>query len=403
VTFGDLVRALADERGLRLPEASHPELLARLDYAEELRLKRDALRAFWKRHGLPGTPEEVVAAPRPRGYRSTSKRRALLRRGRLLLAFSSGAGGRRGLAASALDPPEHLAVYAHLLRQLEHPASAAVTSKLNYIVVRGAAEALCVILNLRAFDAAIVRRAKQIGESLQAAGLGVRSAFLYLDPTGSDYYLETRRLAGVLSWKRLFGPEWLVVLVDGRRLRFPPIVFSQVNEAMLPVLTATAREMLQPLEGRLLLDLYCGYGLFSVSVGSEAAQVLGIDAEGPAIDAARENARGAGLGGKARFLAGRITADFLASRVRRGGGPEVVLLDPPRQGTERGVIDALTRRGPERALHVFCGTDEIPRELEAWGRAGYRADRAVALDLFPGSSGLETLVCLRPHEHRGRT
>lgn len=394
--FVDFVRAAAERRGLRLPPASHPEPLAHLEYAAERLVKDEALRAFWKHHGLPGSPSEVVAAPRPRGYRSTSKRRAVQRRGGLALAFSADAHARPGVADSALDPPEHLAVYAHLLPQLDRAVSAALAAQLSYAIVRGGEGGLCVILNLRAFDGAIVRRAKQIGESLQAAGLGVRSAFLYLDPTGSDYYLEARRPAGVLSWKRLFGPEWIEVHVDGRRLRFSPVVFSQVNEAMLPVLTAIARERLHPLEGHYLLDLYCGYGLFSLCLGAEARRVVGIDAEGPAIDAARDNARRLGLGDRARFVAGRITAELLASRVSPGDGPEVAILDPPRQGTERGVIEAVARRRPERVLHVFCGTDGIPRELEDWRRAGYGAEAAAPLDLFPGSASLETMVLLRP-------
>jgi tRNA/tmRNA/rRNA uracil-C5-methylase (TrmA/RlmC/RlmD family) len=165
---------------------------------------------------------------------------------------------------------------------------------------------------------------------------------------------------------------------------------------MLVVLTARADDLLRPLQGRLLLDLYCGYGLFSVSLGDEASRIIGIDAEGPAIDAARENARRNGLAGKARFRAGRITSALLASAGGRHG-PEVALLDPPRQGTEPGVIDAVARRGPERALHVFCGTDEIPRALGEWRRAGYQAETAVPLDLFPGSASLETIVLLRPH------
>jgi len=393
MAFVDVVRAVAGQRGVRLPSASHPEPLAHLEYAEEWRLKNEAVRAFWKQHGLAGELREVVAAPTPRGYRWTSKRRALARRAGLALAFSGDAGARPGVAASALDPPEHLALYAHLHLQLDRPVSAALVAQLNYIIVRGSAGSLCAILNLRAFDAAIVRRAKQIAESLQSAGLGVRAAFLYLDPTSSDYYLEARRPTGILVWKRLFGPDWLEVSVDGRRLRFPPVVFSQVNAAMLPVLTATARDLLRPLEGRLLLDLYCGYGLFSVSLGDQASRVMG-------IDAARENARRTGLAGKARFRAGRITAALLASA---GGshGAQLALLDPPRQGTEPGVIHAIARRAPERALHVFCGTDEIPRGLEEWRRAGYRAASVVPLDLFPGTAALETLVLLAPHERRG--
>lgn len=393
MTFAEYVREAAAKRALALPAAGHPEPLADLAYADECAVKANALRTFWSRRGLPGAPLAIVPAPRPRGYRTTTKRRASLRRGKVSLSFSADGASPPGLSASKLDGDGHHAVYAHLQDQLGRSASAAFAEALNYVIVRGSGSALCVIFNLSAFAGPLVRRAKQLGESLRRAELGVASAFLYLDPSGSDYYLEARRPSGVLSFKRLFGPEALELRIEGRKLRFPPIVFSQVNEAMLPALIAAARERVGPLAGRALLDLYCGYGLFSACLAGEASAALGVDAEGPAVEAARENVRHLGLP-RVRFLAGRITGEFLKERVRPAAFPEVALLDPPRQGSDEGVIEAVARRGPERVLHIFCGTDELPRELERWRLCGYRVSSALPLDLFPGTASLETLVLL---------
>ena len=95
-------------------------------------------------------------------------------------------------------------------------------------------------------------------------------------------------------------------------------------------------------------------------------------------------------------MAGRITGEFLGTRVPAPRAPEVLLLDPPRQGTEPGVIDVLAARHPERVVHICCGTDEIPREVASWSRAGYRLERAVPMDLFAGTANLETLLLLLP-------
>jgi hypothetical protein len=394
VSFADALRVAAQRRGIALPTARHPEPLADLDYAEELRLKGEALTSFWQEHDLPGRPGAVVAAPLPRGYRTTTKRRAASPAGRLALAFPGLAPSAKGLAGSVLDPPEHVAVYAFLLARLERPGARALADALSWAIVRGSAGRLAVILNVRVFNARIVRAGKQLAADLQGAGLGVQAGFLYLDPTGSDYYLEARRPARTLSFKRLFGPDWLQVEVDGVRLRFPPTVFSQVNGAMLGTMAAGVGALLAPLSGHALLDLYCGYGLFSLTVGREASRVLGVDLDGPAIEAARGNAEHHGLADRVRFIAGRIDGSFLAERVRPPGGPEVVLLDPPRQGTEAGVAAALAARRPGRVVHVCCGTDEIPREIAAWSRVGYRVSRAVPLDMFAGTANLETLLLL---------
>jgi tRNA/tmRNA/rRNA uracil-C5-methylase (TrmA/RlmC/RlmD family) len=73
---------------------------------------------------------------------------------------------------------------------------------------------------------------------------------------------------------------------------------------------------------------------------------------------------------------------------------EIQLLDPPRQGTDPGVILALAKRCPKRVVHVFCGTDVIPKELTVWNSKGYKIKKIQPLDLFPGTSHIETMVLL---------
>jgi predicted RNA methylase len=426
MSFTDILRGIAAQRRLVLEPAHHPEPFAGLEYAKELALKEEALWTFWQEERLPGRPEPVVAAPVPRGYRTTSKRRAAWGAKGLTLSFPGVSererGGARpkrnlapsaapglapsgqgvptsvhGLTPSALDLPEHTAVYAFLIERIGRPAAQPVAAALNWVVVRGSAGGLAVILNVRVFDARVVRAAKLLAEALQAeVTLGVRSGFLYLDPTRSDYYLEAHRPAESLSIKRLFGPDWLQVDAGEVRLRFPPTVFSQVNGAMLTVMTENVRTLLAPLDGCDLLDLYCGYGLFSLTAGREAARGFGVDFDGPAIAAARANAAHLGCAERVHFLSGRIEGPFLADRLRSPRASEVILLDPPRQGTEPGVAAALAARAPVRVVHLCCGTDEIPREVEAWFKAGYQVHRAVPLDLFAGTTNLETLLLLTP-------
>jgi 23S rRNA (uracil1939-C5)-methyltransferase len=394
VTFTEHVRREAERRGIALPPASHAEPLAGLEYADEIAIKEGALAAFWRESALPAGLDPIRPAPQPRGYRTTTKRRASITRQGLALAFP-GMPSAAGVAPSRLDRPEHAAVYQAVLGQLARPPVHALAEVLNWVIVRGTAPRMAVLLNVRLFDGDVIRSGKKIAEGLRAAEVGVAAARLYLDTTGSDYYLEARRPAGVLSEKHLFGPEWLEVRVDDLKLRFPPTAFSQVNEPMLATMVEVARDLAGPLDGRDLIDLYCGYGLFSLTLGRAAAHVVGTDHDGPAIEAAQGNAAHA-RGVRARFIAGRITAEFLASRLPAPRRGEVVLLDPPRQGTEAGVIETLAARRPERVVHVCCGTDEIPREVAAWKEAGYRLERAVPLDLFAGTANLETLLRLVP-------
>ena len=95
-----------------------------------------------------------------------------------------------------------------------------------------------------------------------------------------------------------------------------------------------------------------------------------------------------------------MSASLIEERIRPPDGiPEIAVMDPPRQGTDPGVIEALAKRRPARIVHIFCGTDRIPVELRTWAKNGYRVASAVPLDLFPGSANLETLILLETREN----
>ncbi len=360
--------------------------LAAMDYADELSVKNKAFSLFCEKNGLP-PPEPIVESPLPRGYRTTTKRRASFERGTFRLAF--GTSGEDADCAEALEPAEHLAVYRFLESFLQKPAFRALAAALNWVVVRGSYTRRAVIFNVFEMDASVVRKLKLLGEHLNASGLGVVSAHVYFDPTRSDYYLESERPVGVLNFKTLYGPKELSLDLGNFRLKYPVTGFSQINESQIPNLIRFAGDLLSPGKNSVLLDLYCGYGLFSFGIGEAAKSTFGVEWEGPSIECAKASARF--LKRKAQFVAGKIDANFVEKRIPRFG-EELLLLDPPRQGVERGVIPALAERRPERVLHIFCGTDEIPRSANGWRTARYRVSRILPLDLFPGTPHLETMV-----------
>lgn len=374
------------------------EALAELEYGDELRIKQQALATFWREQRLPGTPSAILPSPLPRRYRTTTKRRVFFEFGQATLDFSDLAAGG-GCAASELEPAEHQEIYAALHAKLNQPAFSALAKALNWIIVRGNYKFRVVVFNVSQLDATVVRKLKQLAAVLQQLPCNVTAAHMYYDPTRSDYYLESMRPEDGLQFKQLYGPAHLVLDRGDYRLKYPVTGFSQVNESMVEPMVARAKALLAPSLKHRLLDLYCGYGLFSFGLGQDAASSLGVEWEGPSIAAAKESAKYLHRS-KAQFMAGRIDADFVANRLPPVQGPEVILLDPPRKGTEPGVIEALAARHPDRVLHIFCGTDEIPRELSTWHQAGYAPVRIEPLDMFPGSAGLETLVLLEPMQLR---
>ena len=382
--------------------------MAHLEYAEELALKEAALRKFWQTHHLHSFPESLLPSPKPRHYRTTTKRRVFAKGSSLVMGFK---GGDRGsaLPVSLLEPEPHTAIYRLILQKLTSPPYRLLIPHLNHVIVRGSYQEFTVILSVDRLNAEIVRKLKLIGEHLKGAGLSVISAFVLHDPTRSDYYLETHRPETGVSFKKLFGPDRLRVRFGDHSYLLGPTAFSQVNESMIPTMLQTARQLLlkpnQPMPpnnaGR-LLDLYCGYGLFAGHFANDFAEIVGIDYEQSAVEGAQQNARrlqGEGQsGGRMRFVAGAITAAVLPRLLPRVDSRliEFALLDPPRQGTAGGVVQAIAGRKPARVLHIFCGVDVIPQQIQEWEESGYTVDRVIPLDMFPGTPNLEVLVLLVP-------
>lgn len=365
-------------------DSAYGETLAPLDYKDELQVKNAAIREFWEVNRLPRGPQPVVASPMPRNYRTTSKRRIEMNPGDL----------RFNAYDSILEPEEHNAIYRMLFEKLITPAYKPLAYALNWIIIRGTYKYRVVIFNVKKMDASIVRKLKQISEVLQQCPYHVTAAHAYLDTTESDYYLEAKRPTDGLGFKQLFGPRELSLDLGHFRLKYPATGFSQINESQIHNLIKSASRLLALEPGDRFLDLYCGYGLFSFGIGEAAKSVLGVEWEGPSIESAKASAKF--LKKNYRFIAGKIDEQFLQTRLPRASAdePERILLDPPRKGTEPGVIRALAARHPVRVLHIFCGTDEIPDAIKEWERFGYRVKEVLPMDLFPGTPHLETLIAL---------
>lgn len=378
----------------------HSSPLAHLDYSVELQVKDQGLLGFWKQHRLPGRPEQIVRSPKARGYRTTSKRKGFLHGSTLyLLLGDKGAlpKNRQYFTASPLEPKEHEVIYRFLQQKLSEPAFRLIAGHLNYLIIRGNYTEQAVIFNVDLMNGPLVRKMKLLSAHLKKLPVAISAAFVYLDPSQSDYYLETKRPAETLHFKKLFGPDQLGATYGGCRYQFHPTSFSQINESMVETMLEQAKELLAPSQDQSLLDLYCGYGLFSHFLAPAYRQVLAVDGEGPSIRAADANNRlNKNRGGQTKFLAHRITVGYLEKTLPPPMANETILLDPPRQGPLPGVIASLARRKPKKVLHIFCGVDQIPPSLREWQANGYTVKRIAPLDMFPGSANLEILILLEP-------
>lgn len=209
----------------------------------------------------------------------------------------------------------------------------------------------------------------------------------------------TRRLASsgrrtTFSTQTLYGRPSVIerlALPDGPlELELGPRAFFQPNTAAAERLYALIVEAAtQGGRPRLALDLFCGVGGIGLALARRCEQVLGVELVPEAIDAARVNARRNGLE-NIRFEVGEVGAVLAQAALPV---PEVVVVDPPRAGLERGLAEVVALGAP-RLVYVSCNPEALARDLSALRAAGYHARWAQPVDQFPHTPHVEVVALL---------
>jgi 23S rRNA (uracil1939-C5)-methyltransferase len=193
---------------------------------------------------------------------------------------------------------------------------------------------------------------------------------------------------------RIDGRSDVRETIGGLSYVISPAAFFQTNARAAEVLQRRVTEGVGGVSGALrVLDLYCGSGLFSLPLAAAGARVTGIDENRQAIRDGELNIRLNRIpDGRIRLMSARVE-DGLA-RVSREPW-DAVILDPPRQGCPRPVL-ATTFQGiaPPRAVYVSCNPDALAAELPFIVSCGYRVERIEAVDMFPHTDHIETVVRL---------
>lgn len=396
--FADEIYNQLNKSGIRTPAAfENTEPLAFLDYNEEIKIKQNALNIFFKDNGINAKPAEIIRSPKSRNYRTTSKRRVHFFRDKFYLLFAEENYATREalFRPSLLEPDEHKVIYEFLCGIINQPAQAFLANCLNYIIIRGSYTEFSVIFNVSKINADVVRKLKGVTDKLRLLQINIISTFMYFDPTNSEYYLESERPEKEVTYKKFFGPDTLFLKLGQNKFSYHPTSFSQINESILPLMISKLKELLSPGPEQYLYDLYCGYGLFACTFAGSYRETMGIEVAGESIRSAVINSKYLAPKSKIKFIAKKITKDSLEQCLPdKINGNEIFLLDPPRNGTENGVLKVIAERKPLKAAHIFCNVDEIKRETTEWNKCGYKIESVSPLDMFPGSPNLEVIIIL---------
>ncbi len=199
----------------------------------------------------------------------------------------------------------------------------------------------------------------------------------------------------------LYGRDHFYEELLGLRFRITPFSFFQTNSFGAEVLYSTAREYLSQVipqtpeessgtEGPVIYDLYSGTGTIAQMMAPAAGRVIGVEIVREAVEAARENAA----------LNGITNCEFIADDVllaidHIGQQPDLIILDPPRDGIHPKALPRILKFGVPHILYISCKPKSLARDLPAFLAAGYVPVRGCCVDEFPWTQHVETIVLLQ--------
>ena len=193
-------------------------------------------------------------------------------------------------------------------------------------------------------------------------------------------------------YRTLWGKDTLDDVLCGLTFRLSVPSFYQVNHDQAQRLYQRAVDYADLHGTELVLDLYCGAGTITQVMAQKAGKVIGAEIVPEAIEDAKVNAARNGID-NVEFFCGDAS-DIAAELASRGLRPDVICVDPPRKGLAPEVVEAVAGMAPQRVVYVSCDPATMGRDVKRFAALGYTVTAATAVDLFPGTANIESIVCL---------
>lgn len=187
----------------------------------------------------------------------------------------------------------------------------------------------------------------------------------------------------------LYGQEYVYEELLGLKFKISVFSFFQTNSLGAEVLYSKAREYIGETKDKLIFDLYSGTGTIAQILAPVAKKVVGVEIIEEAVEAAKVNASLNNLD-NCEFIAGDVlkVIDDLQDK------PDLIVLDPPRDGINPKALQKIIDFGVDRMVYISCKPTSLARDLEMLQEQGYKVVKAAAIDQFPNTNHVETVALL---------
>lgn len=191
------------------------------------------------------------------------------------------------------------------------------------------------------------------------------------------------------STELLYGRAYIEEELLGLKFKISPFSFFQTNSLGAEVLYSKAREYMGTTKDKVVFDLYSGTGTIAQILAPVAKKVVGVEIVKEAVEAAKENAA----------LNGLTNCEFIADDVLKAldnieDTPDLIMLDPPRDGINPKALSKIIDYGVDNIVYISCKPTSLARDLQMLQERGYKVDKACLIDMFPNTYHVESVVLL---------
>jgi len=189
------------------------------------------------------------------------------------------------------------------------------------------------------------------------------------------------------------GETHLIEDLLGMKFRIQPKSFFQTNQEQTSKLYQVGLDYADFKEDDILYDLYCGTGTIGLTAAKKVKKLIGVEYVEDAVEDAAENAKLNGVT-NAEFYAGDLKDILNEEFVEKHGKPSVIMIDPPRAGMHKDVVEQVRLIGADRIVYISCNPSTQARDIELL-KNDYNFLKSRAVDMFPQTSHIENVVLLK--------
>ncbi len=248
-------------------------------------------------------------------------------------------------------------------------------------VRRGKGEAMVVI----AINGKKINKHEKLVADILKADSSVCSIILNINQKNTSLALGDKNIV-------LYGREYITETLCGNEYKISPHSFFQINPVQTERLYMKAIEYADIKNTDNVMDVYCGIGTISLTAAAKAKHVTGIEIVPQAIENAKQSALDNSVS-NADFYCGSAE-DIVPKLVKNGEAPDIVILDPPRKGSDEVTIKAVASVNPKRIVYVSCNPATLARDIKLFRELGYEVNKISGVDMFPNTVHVETVVLL---------